>query len=262
MNEKQPLINDVLKKITEGQDLLSVALALYNNLKEIIPINRLGIANVSEDGHFFYSRINIGDSAIQLKENFRTPTYNSTLSVLLKNDKPRIIPNLREYLKAKPGSVSTRLILKEGMLSSLTFPLKANGKAIGLLFLSSKTENSYTEEHIQIIRRFSHILAIVLERAFLLEKLEKTQFELDLSLAQKEGIQEELQQLAENTPHKQDALPSLTWDQWQRKIIAQTLKKTKGRIYGSKGAAVILDLAPTTLQSKMKKLGIHRNTDI
>ena len=262
MNEKQPLINEILRKITEGQDLLSVSLAIFNNLKEIVPIHRLGIATVSEDGHFFISRINISESAIHLKEGYRAPTYNSTLATLLKEDEPRIIENLREYLKKKPGSVSTRLVLKEGMMSSMTFPMKANGKAIGVLFLSSKQPSAYSAEHVQILRRFSHVLAITLERAFLLEKLEKSQFELDLALAQKEGAEEELQLMNSGDPKKEDKWPSLTWDQWQRKIIAQTLSKTKGRIYGDKGAAKILELPPTTLQSKMKKLGIHRNTDI
>ncbi len=40
--------------------------------------------------------------------------------------------------------------------------------------------------------------------------------------------------------------------------IIKVLKQTKGKIYGKNGAAQILGLKPTTLQSKMKKLGIKR----
>lgn len=43
-----------------------------------------------------------------------------------------------------------------------------------------------------------------------------------------------------------------------REHIEKALEKTKGKIYGKDGAAKILDIKPTTLQSKMKKLNIKR----
>ena len=44
----------------------------------------------------------------------------------------------------------------------------------------------------------------------------------------------------------------------ERRHIERVLRATEGRIYGEGGAAAILGLPPTTLQSRMKKLGIHR----
>ncbi len=46
------------------------------------------------------------------------------------------------------------------------------------------------------------------------------------------------------------------FDEEVKKIILKALKKSNGKIYGPDGAASILKLKPTTLQSKMKKLGI------
>ncbi|MGZ5957758.1 MAG: sigma 54-interacting transcriptional regulator [Myxococcaceae bacterium] len=43
-----------------------------------------------------------------------------------------------------------------------------------------------------------------------------------------------------------------------RQHIARVLQATRGRIYGPGGAADILALKPSTLQSKMKKLGVKR----
>jgi transcriptional regulator with GAF, ATPase, and Fis domain len=42
-----------------------------------------------------------------------------------------------------------------------------------------------------------------------------------------------------------------------RKIILKALQKCNGKIYGPDGAASLLKLKPTTLQSKMKKLGLQ-----
>ncbi len=44
----------------------------------------------------------------------------------------------------------------------------------------------------------------------------------------------------------------------EREYILSVLKKTKGKIYGADGAAELLNIPPTTLSSKMKKLGIKR----
>jgi formate hydrogenlyase transcriptional activator len=52
--------------------------------------------------------------------------------------------------------------------------------------------------------------------------------------------------------------PSLTLDDVQRQHIARVLKETGGKIYGDEGAAAILGMKPTTLQSRMKKLGVAR----
>jgi len=45
-------------------------------------------------------------------------------------------------------------------------------------------------------------------------------------------------------------------DEVQRRHIRHVLAATGGRIYGPRGAARILGMKPSTLQSRMKKLGV------
>ncbi|WNG24680.1 AAA domain-containing protein [Cystobacter fuscus] len=49
-----------------------------------------------------------------------------------------------------------------------------------------------------------------------------------------------------------------TLEEVQRQHILRVLARTQGRIYGPGGAAALLGLKPSTLQSRMKKLGITR----
>ena len=56
-----------------------------------------------------------------------------------------------------------------------------------------------------------------------------------------------------------EALVSLAEN--ERRHIQRVLRATGGRIYGEGGAAEILDLPPTTLQSRMKRLGLRRETN-
>lgn len=52
--------------------------------------------------------------------------------------------------------------------------------------------------------------------------------------------------------------PVLTLAAVQREHIMRVLTLTRGRVYGANGAAALLGLKPSTLQSRMKKLGIAR----
>jgi transcriptional regulator with GAF, ATPase, and Fis domain len=50
---------------------------------------------------------------------------------------------------------------------------------------------------------------------------------------------------------------TLTLVESEKALINEVLKMTKGQISGEKGAAKILDIKPTTLRSRMEKLGIR-----
>jgi len=51
-----------------------------------------------------------------------------------------------------------------------------------------------------------------------------------------------------------------TLQEMERAHILKALQMTGGRVSGQYGAAKLLDIKPTTLESRMKKLGIKRNT--
>lgn len=55
-------------------------------------------------------------------------------------------------------------------------------------------------------------------------------------------------------------LPTLV--EMERDLIREVLQQTRGRIYGQGGGADLLGLKPTTLQSRIKKLGIQKVTHI
>jgi formate hydrogenlyase transcriptional activator len=49
-----------------------------------------------------------------------------------------------------------------------------------------------------------------------------------------------------------------SWAEQERSYILEVLKLTNGNVKGKGGAAELLELPPTTLQSKMNKMGIKR----
>ncbi len=61
-------------------------------------------------------------------------------------------------------------------------------------------------------------------------------------------------------PPRPDAGASLRMEDVERDHLRRVLAMTGGKIYGDDGAAALLGLKPTTLQSRLKKLGVDRRT--
>lgn len=59
-------------------------------------------------------------------------------------------------------------------------------------------------------------------------------------------------------PQTTAEIPVETIDAALVRCISTALHQTQGKIYGARGAAALLGLKPSTLQSKMRKLGIDR----
>lgn len=86
----------------------------------------------------------------------------------------------------------------------------------------------------------------VIERSVLLAKGAVIE-EVALTLNRQDGISINPQDIRMKTIHENE-----------REYIINVLKKCNGKIWGSGGAAEILNLPPSTLKSKMKKLGIRK----
>ncbi|WCT10338.1 sigma 54-interacting response regulator [Mucilaginibacter jinjuensis] len=69
-------------------------------------------------------------------------------------------------------------------------------------------------------------------------------------------------QLEHLTDHVPIATNVTTMSEGERAHILAALKKCNGKIWGEGGAASLLNLPPTTLNSKMKKLGIRKDFSI
>ena len=54
------------------------------------------------------------------------------------------------------------------------------------------------------------------------------------------------------------AAPFVTLEEAERQHVAAALRRTQGKVYGEDGAAALLGMKPSTLQSLMQRLGLRR----
>ncbi len=165
-------LNQITSNINAGLFLEDILEIVYESFHDVIPYNRIGFSLIEKDGNTVRSLWAKSDQQIMLlKANYTGTLTGSSLGTIISTSCPRIIADLREYLKAKPTSASTRLILEEGMRSSLTCPLIVNGTPIGFMFFSSIEPNTYTYAHINVFEQIAGHLAVMLEKGRLVSEL-------------------------------------------------------------------------------------------
>ncbi|MGE5474907.1 MAG: HD domain-containing phosphohydrolase [Ignavibacteriales bacterium] len=166
--------NKILKlvKIISGGSTFDETLEfVFHSFQEHIPYNRIGIGLIDKSTGTIYCQAVHSDNENILKSGYTLHLKETSLTDVIASGKPRIIEDLREYYKAKPHSKSTKLLLQEGILSSITLPLYVNNNSIGTVFFSSYSPNVYRKEHIEFLEQIASFLALSIEKNILINDL-------------------------------------------------------------------------------------------
>lgn len=161
----------VTENINRGLGLEEVLEFLYQELRTIIPFNRIGCALIDEKGEQVVAHWARSDRPVYLTKGFQSPLAGSTLLDVVRTSQPRILNDLEGYLHDKPQSLSTELIVREGMRSSLTCPLVVQGRPIGFLFFSSDRLATYSRVHVEFFQQIAGQLSLIVEKGRLYSEL-------------------------------------------------------------------------------------------
>ncbi|MBI2921361.1 MAG: PAS domain S-box protein [Planctomycetes bacterium] len=165
------LISEIVQDLNAGRSFQEIFDSIYARMTGLIPCSRMAVALYDPAHDLLTLHSSRSDGPMVLREGYSAPLRGSSLEPLMRTGEPRIIDDIEEYLKAHPQSEATRLIFREGMLSSLSLPLIARGNPFGVLFFSSRSRNAYTPEHARLTRLVAGHISVALERSMLLEEL-------------------------------------------------------------------------------------------
>lgn len=187
------LVERMLRQLNMGHGLDELLASVFDQLSGVVPYNRIAVALLEEPSHVLRLVACRSDGKVNLKTGYAARVHGSTLAPLLETGHPRIIADLDEYLRLNPNSSSTSLIVREGMRSSLTLPLLADGKPIGVIFFSSRESHTYTDAHAELLARLASPIAIGVEKTRLIGQLQQSNEELALANSAKDGFLDTLQ---------------------------------------------------------------------
>ena len=180
MNDDAPLdagARAVLERINRqigsaGYSPHDILAFVFNESRSLFQCNRLALAFLTDGDERIKSYSVVADyEPLRLKSGYSEEIQNSSLEFVLKNRCPRIIHDLSVYLKRHPTSRSTKLMLHEGIRSSMTCPLSLDNRIVGLFFRSSIHPHIYNLNHIRFHLAIAERMSQVIEKVYRIEQL-------------------------------------------------------------------------------------------
>ena len=168
-------ISEVTERINTGMFFSEVLDHIYEHFQVIVPYDRIGVAVIEESeagrtlvrSHWNRAKY----TPVLVGKGYAAVLERSSLQEIANTRQPRILNDLDDYLESHPKSASTRLIVKEGIRSSLTCPLVTRNTVIGFIFFSSLKSGTYQDEHIELYSQVAGELALTLEKSRAYEDL-------------------------------------------------------------------------------------------
>jgi len=168
-------LNEITERVNAGMFFDEVLDHVFDTFTKIIPYDRIGVALIEESKS--------GDTLVRSQWNrakyepvlvskgYAALLRGSSLEKIADAGEPRIINDLEEYLRQHAKSQSTKMIVKEGIHSSLTCPLVARHAVIGFIFFSSLQPGTYRDQHVELFSQIAGELALTLEKSRAYEDL-------------------------------------------------------------------------------------------
>ncbi|AGK96274.1 HD domain-containing phosphohydrolase [Clostridium pasteurianum] len=168
------LIN-IIEDLSKNLPFKDILDKIFNSFQEYVPYTYIGVALIEDDGQFIKaSYASAGKEHENLSKRMlgiKAKIISTSLHKILKDKKARLINDLEEYVKGKNIREYNKILLEEGIKSSITFPLINNDKPIGIIFFSSNQKNIYKKEHIEFLKIVANSIMLSLEEDILIEDM-------------------------------------------------------------------------------------------
>jgi hypothetical protein len=170
--DQQRVLEEVNRRVAARQSVEEMVDFLFEQTRELCPCDRVAVAFVEEEGRrvvAHYARALY--EPLRLQRGYAEDLLGSSLERIIETGQVRLIGDLEAYLAGHPESRSSRLLLDEGVRSSMTAPLTVDGRVVGLLFRSSRRAFSYDRRHVRIVLSIAERLGQAIEKAHRIELL-------------------------------------------------------------------------------------------
>ncbi|BDU76800.1 sensor histidine kinase [Mesoterricola sediminis] len=170
--EEQAVLDRLNQKVAGESSLDDLLDLLFQGVRELYPCDRIGLALAEDEGRRIVAqRYRALYEPVLLRDGYHEDLAGSSLQRVLETNCARVIYDLPRYLAEHPRSQSTRLLIREGVRSSLTCPLRVKDRSVGVLFLSSREPRAYTPYHVQLWMELAERLSQAVEKAWRIEQL-------------------------------------------------------------------------------------------
>jgi hypothetical protein len=170
--DEQAILDNVNDKVAAKASLGELMEFLFDAVQELYPCDRIGLAFLDDDGRRIVAHLAKAlYQPVLLTAGYSEDLAHSSLRTVIDSACARIIYDLPRYEEEHPMSASTRLLVREGVRSSMTCPLMVEDRALGVLFLSAQEAKVYTPYHARLWRALAERISQAVEKAWRIEQL-------------------------------------------------------------------------------------------
>jgi len=169
---EREILDTVNRKVGARESLASVIDFVAAATAPISPCDRISVAFLQEPGGRLVSHYTRATyTPILLGPGYAEDLVESSLSEVLQVGAARIIHDLEAYAAARPTSPATRLLLREGVRSSLTCALRVDDRVVGVLFRSARRPGVYDEHQVRLLQAVAERLSQAVEKTWRIGQL-------------------------------------------------------------------------------------------
>ncbi|GAB4448439.1 MAG: hypothetical protein Kow0031_30960 [Anaerolineae bacterium] len=167
------LINQVSAAINAGHGFSTAARSIYRQLCPLIQCDHLSFSMVDKvSGTVRQWRFDRDGSEEQKQHTI--PFARSRLAGQITEDRPF----LEDDISTRPTFPEDRILVNDGVRSVLGVLLRTGASPYGCLHLGSRQAGFFSQKHLQLMTQLAPHLAVVLEKALLLDEMEQRTQEL------------------------------------------------------------------------------------
>jgi PAS domain S-box-containing protein len=166
---EKDVINNVNKILASSLDVKQVTRAVYSELKRVLDCERMTIAFFNEEGKgFHYLALTGHHEPAESIAGTIYPQEGTHFGRVVETGLPVIIADT-----AESDSWVAQKLLRDGIRSSLLFPLEYKGRIVGTMNLGSREVNHFSETSFELLRQIAPGVAISIQNALLFEEIKK-----------------------------------------------------------------------------------------
>jgi PAS domain S-box-containing protein len=168
---EKEVLNNLNKILASNLDVRKVIKTIHAELKRVLKSDRMTITLVEGQGiGFRYFALEKEEVAQELIEEEIQPENGTPFSKVMETGQPILVSDTGES-----DSWVDRKLFREGIRSSLIFPLEYKERIIGTINFGSREPGHFSEDHVRFLKQVSVGLAISIENAGLLDEIKASE---------------------------------------------------------------------------------------
>lgn len=165
----------LIENIESNEPFKNVLVNIYDSFSGYIPYTHIGVALLDEDGKNIYAAYGVSGpqnpNLMKRLIGYKTNISQTSLFHIFESGMPRVINDLKAYLRGKKIHEYNKILLEEGINSSISFPLIKNETPMGIIFFSSNKRNAYKIQHVEFLKTIANSIMLSLEKHIFLEEM-------------------------------------------------------------------------------------------